>query len=120
MARNAHRHYAIETAFVGAGGTADSNGQRVALQDLLNSHNLQAIDLVKMDIEGSEFALFDAPDWLKRVKAISMEVHHDHGDPDRILGTLNRYRFSTKLADEDLNPVSDPKQATFLYAWRNC
>jgi hypothetical protein len=119
VTKNAHRHFAVETAFVGAGGTADSNGPRLTVQDLLHMHNLQTVDLMKMDIEGSEFALFEAPDWLNRVKAISMEVHHDHGDPDRVLGTLNRFHFSTMLANENLNRVSDPKQATFLYAWKN-
>ena len=120
VTRNAHHNYAIETAFVGSGGTADSNGPRVTLQNLWQLHNLQTVDLMKMDIEGSEFALFDAPDWLNRVKSISMELHRAHGDPNRILRSLDRYRFSTTLANEDLTQVSDPNQATFIYAWRDC
>src|SRR5215471_16221932 len=38
VTRNGYRHYAIETAFIGAGGTADSYGPRVALPDLLRRH----------------------------------------------------------------------------------
>ena len=41
---------------------------------------LDADDFLKVDIEGSEFALFeDCGPWIGRVHCIAMEVHHDCG-----------------------------------------
>jgi hypothetical protein len=42
---------------------------------------LGAVDFLKVDIEGSEFALFDdCGTWIDRVHYIAMEVHNDCGD----------------------------------------
>ena len=42
---------------------------------------LGGVDFLKVDIEGSEFALFeDCGTWIDRVHYIAMEVHHDCGD----------------------------------------
>lgn len=42
---------------------------------------LGGVDVLKVDIEGSEFALFeDCQAWIDRVHYIAMEVHHDCGD----------------------------------------
>jgi len=42
---------------------------------------LGAVDFLKVDIEGSEFALFEqCGTWIDRVHYIAMEVHHDCGD----------------------------------------
>jgi len=42
---------------------------------------LGGVDFLKVDIEGSEFALFDnCSPWIARVRYIAMEVHHDCGD----------------------------------------
>jgi len=42
---------------------------------------LGGVDVLKVDIEGSEFALFEhCGTWIDRVHYIAMEVHHDCGD----------------------------------------
>ena len=71
-----------------------------------------------MDLEGSEFALFDEPSWLKRVGAICMEVHPEYGSPTKILKELKKYEFEFNVADENLILLDNPDFANFIYAWR--
>jgi len=48
----------------------------VALGDVLDTHRFERVDLLKIDIEGSEFSLFEGEcGWLDRVQRITMEVH---------------------------------------------
>lgn len=120
MGMNNYNNYAVETALVGAGGLLSKlNSPRVAIDDLFHRYNIESVDLIKMDIEGSEFALFDSADWLQRINAISMEVHPLHGDPSVILESINQHGFTYAIADENLQRVNDVKKANFIYAWKN-
>ncbi|MDW7997535.1 MAG: FkbM family methyltransferase [Bacteroidota bacterium] len=120
MLMNSFMSYAIETAFVGAGGSVtDSNSPRLTVDELFERHKIEFVDLIKLDIEGSEFALFDSSDWLQRVNAVSMEVHSLHGNPNDILESITQHGFSYAIADEDLQRVKDTKHAKFIYAWKN-
>lgn len=119
MSKNNYTSYAIETAFIGAGGSTESNLPRLTIDDLFRRHNIESVDLIKLDIEGSEFALFDSADWLQRVSAISMEVHPLHGDPNAILKSINQHGFTYAIADENLQRINDAMQASFIYAWKN-
>jgi FkbM family methyltransferase len=50
----------------------------VTFTDLLERHDLQTVDILKMDIEGAEKLVFEsADDWLHRVGWILMELHSD-------------------------------------------
>lgn len=119
MRLNNFTSYAVETAFVGAGGSvAGSSAPRFTMDELLQRHDVEVVDLLKLDIEGSEFALFAAAHWLRRIKAISMEVHPDHGDPDDILRTLTQHGFTHIAVDENLRPLIDARRANFIYAWK--
>lgn len=119
MRANDCRRYAVETVFVGAGGDMGGDGlPAVTMEDLLGRHGLQQIDFVKMDIEGSEFALFESADWLEGVQALSMEIHLTHGTAGQVLGTLNRHGFRYAIADENLDRTGDLDQASFIYAWK--
>ena len=63
-------------------GTHDESSVRaVSMVTLMAEHHLESIDLLKIDIEGSEYALFEtAPDWMGRVKTVAIELH-DHLRP---------------------------------------
>lgn len=52
------------------------------------------IDVLKMDIEGSEFEVFKNPEFLKRVKVLGIEIHHECGDAEIIYSALRKYGFS--------------------------
>ena len=120
MSENSYTSYAVETAFIGAGGSAVSNLPRLTMDDLFRRHNIESVDLIKLDIEGSEFALFNSADWLQHVSAISMEVHPHYGDPNAILRSVDKYGFTYAVAGEDFPAYSRfAKQARYIYAWKN-
>ncbi len=51
----------------------------IGMNDVLRQQAIDQVDLLKMDIEGSELAVFSGPDlsWLKRVRNIVIELHGD-------------------------------------------
>jgi uncharacterized protein (DUF2126 family) len=51
---------------------------------------------MKIDIEGSEFELFNETDWLAAVEAISMELHHVYGDVQDVLAALSKHGFEVQ------------------------
>jgi hypothetical protein len=121
MGANGYSNCTIETAFVGAGGTAATlteAGNTRTISEILDRHHMPAVDLVKMDIEGSEFALFEKPDWLDRVSALCMEVHPDCGNVTTILGALACHGFHFTMRDRTLKTVADPQEAMYIYAAR--
>lgn len=120
MKLNGFRNYAIECAFVGEGGKySGAGGRTITLPELLDKYSLQSVDMIKLDIEGSEFALFESPSWLERVRYISMEVHPEYGDVVTILRALNRYGLRYKVVDHMFRPVCDANKAEFVYAYRD-
>jgi len=93
--------------------------QRLDLEELLEKYKLEKIDLVKMDIEGSEYALFESEAWLGRVGALCMEVHP--GNPqgfETMMQALHSHGFEVVLANQDLDKVKSSEDAEFLYAWK--
>ncbi len=119
MEANGFKGFAIECSFIGEGGAfAGSSVPKITFEELLRRHEIETVDLLKMDIEGSEFALFESPGWLARVRALAMEVHPEHGDPSRVMQILKEHGFDQTIADENLKPAADPSTATFIYAWK--
>ena len=55
-----------------------NNGcQGISMPDLMQSQGISQIDILKVDIEGAERALFSTPqdEWIKHVRAIAIETH---------------------------------------------
>jgi FkbM family methyltransferase len=79
----------------------------ITVSELFARHRLERVDFLKIDIEGSEYALFDGDtDWLKIVRRIAMEVHFDFGDPDRLTEQLKQAGFEVWLMNNDQRIVS--------------
>jgi FkbM family methyltransferase len=93
----------------------------LTVAELLDRHGLFHVDLMKIDIEGSEFALFDEPGWLDRVGRIVMEVHPEHGDPAALQRVLAEHGFASVLLDNGLAPTPTLLHARsgYLYARRH-
>jgi len=57
----------------------DSNLEKIesiTINDLMNDHDLQNIDFLKIDIEGAEAELFsENTEWLNKVKVMAIELH---------------------------------------------
>lgn len=118
MAANRFTDFAIETVMIGSGGEATSTGPTIGMQELFDKHDIKQVDMLKMDIEGSEFSLFKAPHWLDRVTALSMEIHGEFGDSSLLPRILADSGFTYVLADDDLRRVVDPARATLVFAHR--
>jgi hypothetical protein len=117
MAINRFENYTIESGLIGTGGAIGGNSsQFLTMEHLFERHQLTHVDLLKMDIEGSEFSLFSSGTWLDYVDSISMEVHHAHGDVNMILDRLRSNHFSISMADENLTLVKDSAAADFIFA----
>lgn len=119
MCINQYNNNKIETCFLGTGGYLKNPYEtHITIPELLDKYNIQQVDLMKMDIEGSEFALFENCDWLQKVSVLTMEVHPEHGKPEYIKDKLEGYGFLTKLANDDLQLLNTGDDADFLYAWK--
>jgi hypothetical protein len=90
--------------------------QNVSIQTILQERDIDRIDLVKMDIEGHEKAVFGEPEWLANVDNLSMELHPQlAGDLSIIPKTLEHYGFDYALTDQEGNPAGIDS-AMFLFA----
>jgi len=99
----------------------------LAFKDLLKKFNIEKVDFLKIDIEGSEFDLFKGDlGWLSRVGLIAMEVHAPFvssgvivptGDINEIRKALEKSGFKVWLFDLNKKMVQEIKgQAGYLYA----
>jgi FkbM family methyltransferase len=93
----------------------------IGLNDLFASQNVEKVNFLKIDIEGSEYALFSRDtEWLTRVDKIAMEVHPGFGKLSTITQSLADHNFEFQLRDSGLRPVADLQPpASYLYAWRS-
>lgn len=76
----------------------------VSVPQLMSAHRIGRIGLLKVDIEGGEFAVFDAREdlrWLERVDQIALEIHRAFGDAAALIGRLQQHGFAVALRDND-------------------
>jgi FkbM family methyltransferase len=85
--------------------------KRIEIEQLLASRSSR-VDLLKIDIEGSEFDLCAEPRWLERVDRLAMEVHHLAGDVELLLEVLRRNGFDVRLRR------STRPDSSHVFAWR--
>lgn len=75
--------------------TANGTIQGITPAMLSNSEG-GTIDILKVDIEGSEFPVFASEEsisMLKNIKAVIMEIHDDAGDRSQITETFTQHQF---------------------------
>ena len=89
-----------------------------SLPELLGRHHVGRVDFLKVDIEGSEFGLFDGDcDWLRRVRKIAMEVHCRFGDANSLCARLENHGFRVWLVDNHQAVVSRLNESSgYLFA----
>ncbi|MEO1291586.1 MAG: FkbM family methyltransferase [Pseudomonadota bacterium] len=104
-------------AFVGAEDTEDS----VTVETILAQHGVERLDLLKVDIEGAENAVFlDGPTgFLARTERIVCELHPDLGSKNEaILDLLRQAGFAVAVTDPVGRPCA-PENAEYAYAARD-
>ena len=73
--------------------------------DVLKQLGWESIDLLKIDIEGTEDELLSTHnDWLKHVKAIVLEIH-PNTTPEKIQSYLSPFGFSLTPLQRSVEPV---------------
>lgn len=86
------------------------------LQEIMDSNNLEQIDFLKMDCEGSEGSILisTSVDYLQKIRKIALEFHDhlselNHSDIQNI---LERAGFTTRLKWETKSSLG------YIYAWQ--
>ena len=85
----------------------------ITLSTLIHKYNLDSIDILKLDIEGSERELFlcNYENWINRTKCIVLELH-DWLKPDcskAVFKTISLYNFKTSIFNGMLKFVNSDK-----------
>jgi len=111
-------HERPDTALVGPGVEGRrSLGPSVTMQDLVETHRLDRIDFLKVDIEGTEFELLRRDElWLGRVRRIAADVHLEFGRAEELQDELEAAGFATAL--DPSSGSSSEITCAYLYAWR--
>jgi FkbM family methyltransferase len=78
----------------------------ISVSDLMREHTLDSIDILKMDIEGSEKEVFSEnyEPWLSKTKCIVVELHDrmKKGCSKAVFTALSKYDFSLSIQGENL------------------
>jgi FkbM family methyltransferase len=85
----------------------------VTMSELLDSLELNHVDLLKMDVEGMEFDVFKDIAWLERVQRVVLEVHLSVGNPRWISQRLKEAGF------EALQRPAYDEDCVYMYGSRN-
>ena len=104
------------------GGASEPTVRSVGIAGLLERTGLDRLDLLKLDIEGAEAAVFEDPrsvdGWLPRIALLAIEVHAAH-TKTLILEALARHEFSTVRDGELLIAARRPESDRMLAALRD-
>jgi FkbM family methyltransferase len=74
----------------------------VSMGELISRFDQASVDLIKMDIEGAEEAVFsNHPEWLHQTKALIIEWHEDRADPAPLIQKIIQHGFSHHPANTE-------------------
>jgi len=78
----------------------------ISISSLMKAHKVEQIDILKIDIEGSEKEVFseDCDYWLSRTKVLIIELHDRlrAGGAVSLFKALSKYNFSFLISGENL------------------
>jgi FkbM family methyltransferase len=90
----------------------------VSVPQLMAAYRIDRIGLMKVDIEGGEYAvLAEGEDlrWLKQVDQIVVEVHRGYGDAAALIERLRDYGFVVDLRDNDGLAITTADHPDYAY-----
>jgi FkbM family methyltransferase len=93
---------ADEQVWATASHAASVRPKEISVPELMSIYDIDRVGLLKMDIEGGEFAVLSGHEdlaWLGRVDQIALEVHPSVGDAASIVELLRNHGFSVELRD---------------------
>jgi len=113
---NGYNNLQIGTYFVGKEDKLLDDGQQIVrFSTMMKNFEIEQIDFLKIDIEGSEFEIVDDIPW-SGVKYVSMEIHHEIGSAETIVQKLKDHQFDVIMATNDLVRTHDFRNADYLFA----
>lgn len=76
----------------------------ISVPHILSKYNLDKINIFKIDIEGSEFYLFDesCDEWIDKVDMYIIELHDRimNGSVERVVNVMSKHGFSHEIIGE--------------------
>jgi len=81
----------------------------MSVPQLMSAYQIDRIGLLKVDIEGGEFAVFGSGEdlrWLDQVEQVVLEVHPGFSDAAALIGRFRQRGFAVDLRDNEGAPVS--------------
>lgn len=95
----------------------------ISIDDLINEFGLEEVGLIKIDVEGSEYAIFDgmSDNTLNKINNIILEFHDNFGGRlrDSIIKRLDG-KFDYEIYQDDCkNPASEWEERGTIFAKRN-
>lgn len=118
--RNNFKNISIINKFIG--GLNDKENcailNKTSLKEIMQSNNIEIIDFLKIDIEGSEYELINnlEDSIFLKIKNISMELHPNNGNNEKLVKKLIKNQFRVIVKDDAFNNVEDIEKASFIYA----
>ena len=91
----------------------------VSIPEIISGYRIDRIGLLKVDIEGGEFAVFGASEdlgWLRKVDQLVMEVHPDWGDAAGLADRLREHGYHVELRGNAGNALT-ARTERFDYAY---
>ncbi len=77
----------------------------ISINDLITEYNIETIDILKIDIEGSEKELFEKnfDYWLSKTKLLIIEIHDGmrKGSSKAVFNALNDFEYVMELKGEN-------------------
>jgi FkbM family methyltransferase len=104
----------------GASHSASARPADISVPQIMSAYRIDRLGLLKMDIEGGEFAVLGDNDlsWLTRVDQLVLEVHRDFGQPAALVEQLRRYGFTVDMRDVDGRVTPTAERADYAYCRR--
>jgi FkbM family methyltransferase len=92
----------------------------ISVPEIIARYRIDRIGLLKVDIEGGEFAVLGDHDlgWLSIVDQVVLEVHRDFGEPADLAAQLKRYGFTARSCDNDGRDVPFSGDVDYAYCSR--
>ena len=98
----------VKNAFMVAETTADNPNAipAICISTIMHEQSWERIDLLKIDIEGSEKEVFETnyETWLPKTRAVVIELHDNmkRGTSKSVFKAISQYNFSFNMQDENL------------------
>lgn len=76
----------------------------ITIDKIIELYNIDKIDILKIDIEGSEKEVFEESEWLDKVNILIIELHDrmKKGCSQSVLNSVMKFDFSLQINGENL------------------